>query len=75
MKALSQNLGHSDVLTTFTSYGIVPIHKQTVLIRSLASERDGRGGASLDYIAQLADLVGRLQRGGTRALPDAAAGG
>jgi hypothetical protein len=25
MKALSQNLGHSDVLTTFTSYGEVPV--------------------------------------------------
>ena len=34
MKAWSQNLGHSDVLTTFTSYGTVPLHRQTELIRA-----------------------------------------
>lgn len=34
MKAWSQNLGHSDVLTTFTSYGTVPIHRQAQLIRA-----------------------------------------
>ena len=33
MKAWSQNLGHSDVLTTFTSYGQVPTHRQAELIR------------------------------------------
>ena len=36
MKAWSQNLGHADVLTTFTSYGIVPVHRQGELIRSTA---------------------------------------
>jgi integrase len=34
MKAWSQNLGHSDVLTTFTSYGTVPPHRQSELIRA-----------------------------------------
>ena len=34
MKAWSQNLGHSDVLTTFTSYGTVPAHRQAELIRA-----------------------------------------
>ena len=34
MKAWSQNLGHADVLTTFTSYGHVPVHRQAELIRS-----------------------------------------
>lgn len=34
MKAWSQNLGHSDVLTTFTSYGGVPAHRQGELIRA-----------------------------------------
>ena len=33
MKAWSQNLGHADVLTTFTSYGQVPAHRQGELIR------------------------------------------
>jgi integrase len=35
MKALSQNLGHADVLTTFTSYGTIPAARQAELIRSL----------------------------------------
>lgn len=35
MKAWSQNLGHADVLTTFTSYGTVPTHRQGELIRGL----------------------------------------
>src|SRR5207247_5974182 len=29
MKAWSQNLGHADVLTTFTSYGNVPAHRRS----------------------------------------------
>lgn len=33
MKAWSQNLGHEAVLTTFTSYGKVPVHRQGELIR------------------------------------------
>ncbi|WP_309661997.1 site-specific integrase [Sphingomonas sp.] len=39
MKAWSQNLGHADVLTTFTSYGNVPAHRQGELIRSLSEPR------------------------------------
>lgn len=38
MKAWSQNLGHSDVLTTFTSYGTVPLHRQAELIRSVGAQ-------------------------------------
>lgn len=34
MKAWSQNLGHADVLTTFTSYGTVPTHRQGELVRA-----------------------------------------
>jgi integrase len=34
MKAWSQNLGHADVLTTFSSYGQVPTHRQGELIRA-----------------------------------------
>jgi integrase len=41
MKAWSQNLGHKAVLTTLTSYGHVPAHRQAELIASL-----GRLGAS-----------------------------
>ena len=39
MKAWSQNLGHADVLTTFTSYGAVPPHRQGELIRALGQPR------------------------------------
>jgi integrase len=34
-KLWSQNLGHERVLTTLTSYGTVPAHRQAELIRSL----------------------------------------
>lgn len=36
MKAWSQNLGHSDVLTTFTSYGSVPTYRQGELVKNAA---------------------------------------
>lgn len=39
LKAWSQNLGHADVLTTFTSYGSVPAHRQGELIRALGEPR------------------------------------
>ena len=45
LKAWSQNLGHADVLTTLTSYGTVPVHRQSELIRS-AGARSAEGGAS-----------------------------
>jgi hypothetical protein len=36
-KAWSQNLGHSHVLTTFTSYGAVASSRQTEILTSLAT--------------------------------------
>jgi integrase len=36
-KAWSQNLGHEDVLTTFSSYGDVSSYRQIEIIRSLGS--------------------------------------
>lgn len=41
MKAWSQNLGHTDVLTTFTSYGTVPVVRQGELIRAAGASKDG----------------------------------
>ena len=41
MKAWSQNLGHTDVLTTFTSYGAVPAHRQGELIRAAEQVKAG----------------------------------
>ena len=35
LKAWSQNLGHDDVLTTFTSYGTVAAHRQAEIMTDL----------------------------------------
>jgi integrase len=67
MKAWSQNLGHADVLTTFTSYGQVPAHKQGELIRGQGS--CAGGAASRDQIAALETLLSGLKAAGTVALP------
>ena len=51
-KAWSQNLGHEQVMTTFSSYGSVPAGRQAEIIRGLARrEIDGD---------QLVDLAQRL---------------
>jgi hypothetical protein len=39
-KAWSQNLGHEQCLTTFSSYGTLPPHRQAEIIRGLASMAD-----------------------------------
>lgn len=67
MKALSQNLGHADVLTTFTSYGAVPVHRQGELIRGLRSE--SLASASREHIAALEAVLAGLKAGGTPSLP------
>ena len=54
MKAWSQNLGHADVLTTFTSYGHVPVHRQGELIRGT--------GAALGNSPLPADIVELARR-------------
>ncbi|MEO6152988.1 MAG: site-specific integrase [Croceibacterium sp.] len=38
-KAWSQNLGHTDMLTTLTSYGQIPTHRQGELIRTAGASR------------------------------------
>ena len=68
MKAWSQNLGHADVLTTFTSYGNVPAHRQGELIRALGTT--DQAGASRAQIASLEALLKGLKAGGTARLPD-----
>ena len=39
-KAWSQNLGHDDVLTTFTSYGAVSTSRQSEIFRSIQAEKN-----------------------------------
>ena len=58
MKAWSQNLGHSDVLTTFTSYGQIPLHRQGELIQRTGVQ--SRSDAHMDNDALLATLAARL---------------
>jgi hypothetical protein len=58
MKAWSQNLGHADVLTTFTSYGSVPRHRQGELIR--AAGVVGGADAAFDDEALVAAIKARL---------------
>ena len=38
MQAWSQNLGHNQVLTTFTSYGVVPADRQAAIVRGLVDK-------------------------------------
>jgi integrase len=40
LKAWSQNLGHEAVLTTLTSYGTIPAHRQRDLIRATTRDED-----------------------------------
>jgi len=40
-KAWSQNLGHEGVMTTFTSYGTVPLERQGEILRNIGSESGG----------------------------------
>jgi integrase len=39
----SQNLGHTDILTTLTSYGSVPFHRQRELMLSAGDQNDEAG--------------------------------
>jgi integrase len=59
MKAWSRNLGHADVLTTFTSCGAVPVHRQGALIKAGVG---GRGKTGFDDGALLAALAARLAK-------------
>ena len=54
-RAWSQNLGHSDVMTTFISYGEVPADEQAKMIRNL-KETPNRGDAD-GLAAAIAETV------------------
>jgi integrase/recombinase XerD len=61
-KAWSQNLGHENVMTTFSSYGQVNDRRQAEIIRSLgrekpSSDRDG------NLVREIAKLVARHKGG------------
>ena len=58
-KAWSQNLGHEDVLTTFTSYGAVSSTRQATIIRELG-ERRHDSPESLPFDERLSRLEQKL---------------
>jgi integrase len=55
-KAWSQNLGHEEVMTTFTSYGAVPVERQSEILRVLAR----CSNSTLSVTADMAALIRRL---------------
>jgi len=57
-KAWSQNLGHEQVLTTFSSYGAVAPHRQAEIIRRL----NRTNGEDEDLVSLLARAVQKAQR-------------
>lgn len=63
-KAWSQNLGHESPLTTFLSYGRVPLHRQGQLIRTA-----GSGDAREDKIDRLVKMVERMSAKPTQRFP------
>lgn len=58
-KAWSQNLGHTHVMTTFTSYGDVAAKRQAEIIRTLGQAALPKGTA-LDQLFEVVDTLRRL---------------
>lgn len=56
-KAWSQNLGHTQVLTTFTSYGTVATSRQGELIAALKDEPTVNSTSEIDQIAALVERM------------------
>jgi integrase len=63
MKAWSQNLGHTDVLTTFTSYGEVPVHRQGELVRSTTTKSSSKSHVNAEQVAALEAMLAALKAG------------
>ena len=58
LKAWSQNMGHSQVMTTLTSYGPVSSHRQAELIRGLGA---GETRTRMDLVNEIAALTEELR--------------
>ncbi len=62
-KAWSQNLGHDDCLTTFSSYGNLSPHRQAEIIRGLANPTEAQpSGINPDLLRQWADQMERERK-------------
>ena len=57
-KAWSQNFGHDDVMTTFSSYGAVQVSRQAEIIRALAKPTE----SPQPLAAEIAEAVVRELR-------------
>ena len=65
-KAWSQNLGHSEVMTTLNSYGRVADHRQAALIGGMAARLSNADPlADVELSQLLAALANRLSNGST----------
>lgn len=51
-KAWSQSLGHDNVLTTFTSYGSVPLHREGEIFHAMRDRKGVRDGLSSGAIEE-----------------------
>jgi hypothetical protein len=68
-KAWSQNLGHEHCLTTFSSYGKLPPHRQAELIRGLGkSPPKSSNAGALQALRKLADGFVRRSTAGQDSL-------
>lgn len=56
LKAWSQNLGHTNMMTTFTSYGALDEHRQLGILKKLGGPREGSDD---DLLTDLAALIRR----------------
>lgn len=61
-KAWSQNLGHEQVLTTFTSYGTVATNRQAELITQLREQPGDDSGLSHDAVSAIAAILDRERK-------------
>lgn len=61
-KAWSQNLGHEQVLTTFTSYGTVATNRQAEIITQLCEQQGGDSGLSHDAVSAIAAILDRERK-------------
>lgn len=57
MKAWSQNLGHEEMLTTFTSYGKIPGYRQAEILNGLRAAAAGTPNPEGDPTPEIVDWV------------------
>lgn len=63
-KAWSQNLGHEHVLTTFSSYGSIPAHRQAAIIRGLSQPASAdEKTAQPETLKQIRKLLDQADKG------------